>query len=59
MHKKKMAGGGVRMGCLRRDSNPHWLAELSLTSLKVSLIGYRFSNAKKTSARLLSDWTSP
>lgn len=46
------------MVCLKRDSNPYWLTKLSLTSLKVCLIGYCFSNTQKTSARLFSDWTS-
>lgn len=47
----KLAGGRVRMVCLKRDSNPYWLTKLSLTPLKVCLIGYCFSNTQKTSAR--------
>lgn len=54
----KPAGDGVNMVCLTGNSCPYWLTELSHIS-QVSLIDYCFSNAKKTSVPLLSDWTSP
>lgn len=53
----KLAGDGVNMFCLTRNSHPYWLTELS--HIKVGLIDYCFPNTKKTSVPLLSDWTNP